>query len=89
MSENNCCTFQVEFEEASSLDACFTESEGMTADFGEVMKVSTSDYNGLSNKPQINEVTLQGNKTFDELGDHTLSNLEIKAIFDRIFNGGN
>ena len=47
----------------------------------------TGNYNALTNKPSINEVELIGNKTFDELGDHTLSNIEIKSIFDRVFKG--
>ena len=47
----------------------------------------TGNYNSLTNKPSINDVELVGNKTFDELGDHTLSNLEIKEVFDRVFKG--
>lgn len=47
----------------------------------------TGNYNALTNKPSINEVELIGDKSFDELGDHTLSNMEIKTIFDRVFRG--
>ena len=48
--------------------------------------VETGDYDKLIHKPSINEVILQGNKTFEDLGDHNLTNVEIKAIFDRVFN---
>lgn len=44
----------------------------------------------LINRPQINEVEVIGNKSIEDYGVKTLSNLEIKQIFDRIFNkGGN
>lgn len=46
---------------------------------------SSGDYDMLANHPSINEEELIGNKTFDDLGDHTLSNIEIKDIFDRVF----
>ena len=52
-------------------------------------RAATRDYDLLENKPQIEGVILQGNKTFSDLGDHTLTNIEIKEIFDRIFKGGN
>lgn len=39
-----------------------------------------NDYEKLSNKPSIEDVTLIGNKTFDELGMSEASNLDIEAI---------
>lgn len=48
-------------------------------------RIVSGDYEKLRNRPQINEVELIGNKTFEELGDTPLSNLEIKAIFDNVF----
>lgn len=47
------------------------------------------DYNKLINQPSVNNEVLEGNKTFEDLGDHTMTNIEIKAIFDRVFKGGN
>lgn len=44
-----------------------------------------TDYELMDNKPSINEVELDGNKTFEDLGDSPLTNIEIKAIFDRVF----
>lgn len=47
---------------------------------------ATGDYEKLTNKPSINEVELVGNKTFEDLGDSPLKNLDIQAIFNRVFN---
>ena len=40
----------------------------------------TKDYNELDNKPQIEGVTLEGNKTFEELTLIGLDNIEIYNI---------
>lgn len=80
--------FKAHFRTTENFKAQFENDESFTAKFGEVYKVNTGNYNDLFNKPSINEVELQGNKTFDELGDHTLTNKEIKTIFDRVFKGG-
>lgn len=48
------------------------------------------DYNLLENKPKINDVVLQGDKTLDELGvqpkgnyaDEILSNSEIEELLE-------
>lgn len=45
-----------------------------------VQVTNTSDYNLLSNKPQIESVELQGNKTFNDLGLSNISNLRIEQI---------
>lgn len=44
----------------------------------------TSDYNDLANKPQIEGVTLSGNKTFPNLNLNVLTNTEIQDIFDNL-----
>lgn len=44
----------------------------------------SSDYNELYNKPQIEGVTLIGNKGLTELGLRPLSNTEIKKIADKL-----
>ena len=90
MDKKNCCMFNATFHDSDTLNAAFQDNDTMNADFGEVQEVTTTDYNKLSNKPSINEVELKGNKTFEDLGDKTLTNIEIKSIFDRVFRvGGN
>lgn len=74
--------------ESAQLNAGLRNDPNLNADFGNTQIVHTDDYNNLYNKPSINEVELKGNKTFEELGDHLLTNLEIKEIFDRVFKGG-
>lgn len=83
---STCGKFKATFKEQNALNAGFKDENNMAASFGEVQKVSTSNYNDLYNKPQINEVELKGNRSFEDLGDHTLTNIEIKEVFDRIFN---
>lgn len=80
-------TFNAGFEESKPMSVEFTDDEKMRAGFGDVQLVHTDNYNDLYNKPSINEVELKGNKTFEDLGDRTLSNIEIKAVFDRVFGG--
>lgn len=45
---------------------------------------STNNYNDMSNKPQVNNVTLKGNKTFEELGLKPYTAAEIQALWDSI-----
>lgn len=51
-----------------------------------------SSYADLLDKPAVNGVTLEGDKSFEELGELTLTNSEIKNLidsqFDLIFGGG-
>ena len=46
------------------------------------------NYERLSNKPHINGVELIGDKSIEALGVETLTNMEIKTIFDNVFKGG-
>lgn len=47
---------------------------------GEPLKIGASTYAGLPDKPAINDVTLEGNKSFEELGHYALTNIEIENI---------
>ena len=60
--------------------AVFREQAPMNASFGEVMKVSTSDYEELYNKPSIEGRTLLGDQTMRQLGVDTLSVQEIEKL---------
>lgn len=46
----------------------------------------STDYNGLANLPSINGVKLEGDKSFPELGEDTITNSEIKAIIDKMYS---
>lgn len=77
-------TFNAQFREGEEIKATFSDGANLEADFGEIQKVSTTNYNDLYNKPQIEGVTLQGNKTFPDLGLGTLTAQEIDTV---IFGG--
>lgn len=61
--------------------------KGEKGDKGDKGDAGESDYSLLDNKPSINDVELVGNKSFEDLGDSPLTNVEIQAIFNRVFNG--
>ncbi len=56
-------------------------------------RIVNTDYDALEHKPRINGVELVGNKTFEELGEQTITNVELQEIintqYDLIFGGGN
>lgn len=61
------------------------EDEEFTVEFGEVINDGgTYDYNELDNKPQINGNTLEGDKTFEDLGAESLTNIDIENIINSI-----
>lgn len=41
------------------------------------VKVNNLDYESLKNKPQLNSVTLKGNKSLEEIGIAPISNIEL------------
>ncbi len=45
----------------------------------------TNDYEKLTNLPQINDIKLLGNKSFEDLGMIEATNLEIDEMFKNIF----
>ncbi len=67
-----------------SMDFTGYEDIGSSGNSGEPSDNNTSDYNELSNKPQIEGLTLVGNKKMKEFGVDTLSNMEIKEIINKL-----
>lgn len=49
---------------------------------GQLGESSTRNYNHLHHKPKINHVTLEGDKSFPELGVRTVTSGEILEILD-------
>ena len=61
----------------------FKRDAPMDASFETIIRVSdtpVSDYNSLINQPEINEVKLIGNRTLEELGLNTISNIELEEL---------
>lgn len=73
------------------LKVTFKEStQRFDVNFANVQYVNegeATDYNKLGNKPQIEGVTLQDNKSFIDLGLTEVSNQEILEIAKRILGG--
>lgn len=74
--------FHADFDSGGEFTAAFYSEQNMQADFGAMQEVTTSDYEGLTNKPQINGETLIGNKSEAELGIERLTNSEIEEIIN-------
>lgn len=48
-----------------------------------IVNTGTLNYEELNNKPKINDVELKGNKTFDNLGINTITNIELEEMLNR------
>ena len=61
--------FNVDFDESKKelFDIEMEPDEELDADFGEVQQVVTSNYERLQNKPSINNIELEGNKSSEDL----------------------
>lgn len=46
--------------------------------------VANTDYNALYNKPQIEGVMLEGDKSYEELNLQRISNADIEALFQNL-----
>lgn len=81
----------IEVDDADEELAIDVEDEETEQDVEVVEETATwnMDYNSLLNKPSINDVELKNDKSFEDLGAHTMTNMEIKAVFDRVFGGNN
>lgn len=73
-------TFKAKFGNDSTFKASFKSGTNMRAGFGNVQVVETGDYNALANKPSIEDVVLEGNKTFKQLGMDSATVAEIERI---------
>lgn len=84
-----CNQINVTIGKQSQVDVSFPKQTGI--DLVIEKSAGGGSYPPLSEKPSINNVVLLGNKTFEELGVQTMTNLEIKEVFDKVFNkeGGN
>lgn len=65
---------------AKSLNGLLSAESAMNGALSVPRSISMTDYNGLSNKPQIESVTLIGNKTFEDLGLEELSGDDLISI---------
>ena len=64
----------------TDLNLNMNSNNSLNLKLGEGSSSGTKDYNDLYNKPQIEGVILQGNKTYEELNMNRLTNIELEAI---------
>ena len=65
---------------AVSMSGSLNADTGMSGDLKMAERVYENDYEKLKNKPSINGVELVQDKSFEELGDHVLTNFEILEL---------
>ena len=65
---------------AVSVSGSLNADTGMSGDLKMAERVYENDYEKLKNKPSINGVELVQDKSFEELGDHVLTNFEILEL---------
>ena len=63
-----------------SMSGSLNADTGMSGDLKMAERVYENDYERLHNKPKINGVELVQDKSFEELGDHVLTNFEILEL---------
>ena len=65
---------------AVSMSGSLNADTGMSGDLKMAERVYENDYEKLHNKPKINGVELVQDKSFEDLGDHVLTNFEILEL---------
>ena len=64
----------------ASVSGSLNGQTGMSGDLKMAERVYENDYEKLKNKPSINGVELVQDKSFEDLGDHVLTNFEILEL---------
>ena len=67
----------------AEINACFKRDAPMDTSFETIIRVTdsgSSDYNSLVNQPKINEVKLIGNRSLEELGLNSITNIELEEL---------
>ena len=64
----------------ASVSGSLNADTGMSGDLKMAERVYENDYEKLKNKPSINGVELVQDKSFEDLGDHVLTNFEILEL---------
>ena len=65
---------------AVSMSGSLNADTGMSGDLKMAERVYENDYEKLKNRPSINGVELVQDKSFEDLGDHVLTNFEILEL---------
>ena len=69
---------------SKELRATIRDSDSLSGVLDSAKVVYEKNYENLKNKPSINDVELIGNKSFEDLGDMPLSNIEILNMYNHV-----
>lgn len=67
----------------AEITTSFKRDAPMDTSFETIIRVTdsgSSDYNSLINQPKINEVKLIGNRSLEELGLNSITNIELEEL---------
>lgn len=70
------------------IDMTVTDGEDVAMDASDAVPVSTSDYEKLKNRPKINSVTLEGNKSASDLSLQEAMDAILETDIDKMIYGG-
>ena len=84
MNEEQITVSEEEIEQLITLSQEDNSEQLVTVAEETVTVEGTRDYNKLKNHPQINDIELIGNRTFEDLGADSLTNLEIETIINSV-----
>ena len=70
------------------IDMTVTDGEDVAMDASDAVPVSTSDYEKLKNRPKINSVTLDGNKSASDLSLQEAMDAILETDIDKMIYGG-
>lgn len=65
---------------AASVSGSLSTDTGMSGSLNMAERIYENDYEKLKNKPSVNGVELAQDKSFEDLGDHVLTNFEILEL---------
>lgn len=67
----------------TKIKTSFKRDAPMETSFETIVRVSSaavSDYNNLTNQPKINKIRLIGNRSLEELGLNSITNIELEEL---------
>lgn len=67
---------------SNQLNGTLSNATSLSGALNNGLGTPTTNYERLINLPQVNDVTLIGNKSFSDLGIETLTNLEIEELIN-------
>lgn len=84
MEEEQIIVYEEGAEQAITLSEEGSSEQLVTIAQEPLIVGAVTSYNKLNDKPQINDVELIGNRSFEELGAESLTNIDIENIINSV-----